>query len=135
MLQYIAIFVHGLGCIIRVSIERCPDKPLNREKGLNMARPKNPERIAREDLVTRTIVRFNFKFRYVPKGGNSIEEGSFTAYGNEQSATRKATAYARTHGTLIDSVELVSKRGDLIGQSIDEFIKGGKILEENIEIE
>ena len=100
-----------------------------------MARPKNPERIAREDLVTRTIVRFNFKFRYVPKGGNSIEEGTFTTYGNEQSATRKATAYARTQGTLIDSVELVSKRGDLIGQSIDEFIKGGKILEENVEIE
>lgn len=100
-----------------------------------MARPKNPERIAREDLVTRTIVQFTFRFRYVPKGGNSIEEGTFKAYGNEQSATRKATAYARTHGTLIDSVELVSKRGDMIGQTIDKFIENGTVLEENVEIE
>lgn len=97
-----------------------------------MARLKNPERIAREDLVTRSISRFVFTFRYVPKGGNSIETGTCAFYGNEQSATRKATAYAREHGTLIDSVILSEKSERLYGMDIEKYISEAVILEDNV---
>ena len=96
-----------------------------------MAKPKNPERIAREDLVTRSISRFVFSFRYVPKGGDSIETGTCAFYGNEQSATRKATAYAREKGTLIDSVSLTEQTEKLYGMDIEKFISEASVLDEN----
>ena len=94
-----------------------------------MARAKNPERIAREDMVTRTVTAFRFTFRFVPKGGNSIENGTCTFYGNEQSATRKATAHAKTLGTLLDGVVLETTKSALIAMNMDKFIENGKVLE------
>lgn len=95
-----------------------------------MARPKNPDRIAREDLVTRTIREFTFRFRYVPFKGNSIETETVSYYGNEQTATRKATAYARTKGTLLDGVELVGNREKLMAQTIETYIENAFILDD-----
>ena len=100
-----------------------------------MARPKNPERVAREDLVTRNISRFAFTFRYVPKGGNAIETGTCTYYGNEQSATRKATAYARSKGTLIDDVKLAEKTEKLYGMEIEKYIENATVLDDVAEVE
>ena len=94
-----------------------------------MARPKNPDRVAREEMVTRTIREFSFTFRFVPKGGNSIETQRISFYGNEQSATRKATAYARTLGTLIDEVKLIETKERLLGQTIEKFIENAIVLE------
>lgn len=95
-----------------------------------MARQKNPERIARENMVTRSIRIYELSFRYVPKGGNTIERDVINMAGNEQTVLRNATAYARTKGTLIDEVKIQGYTERLYGMEIDNFISRAVVLEE-----
>ena len=95
-----------------------------------MARQKNPERIARENMVTRSIRISEISFRYVPKGGNAIERETINLAGNEQTVIRNATAYARKKGTLIDEVKIESFTERLYGMEIDNFISLAIVLEE-----
>lgn len=98
-----------------------------------MARPKNPDRIPRENLITRTVQLVEVKFRYVPTGGNEILTDSIKVFGNVQTAQRKATAIAKERGTLLDAVEVVGASEKLYGMSLEKFIENADVLEDETE--
>lgn len=98
-----------------------------------MARPKNPDRIPRENLITRTVQHVEVKFRYVPTGGNEILTDSIKVFGNVQTAQRKATSIAKERGTLLDSVEVVGSSEKLYGMSLEKFIENAVVLENETE--
>ena len=96
-----------------------------------MARPKNPDRIARENLITRTITTCEVTFRYVPHGGNEILTETLRICGNETAAIRTATKTAKELGTLIGEVLVTDKSEKLYGLSLDEFVNVANVLELN----
>ena len=94
-----------------------------------MPRKANPDRIARENLVTRTIKTTTVSVSYVPKGGKTVETETMTAYGNEQFAVRTVRKAVREKGTIVGDVEIIESSDKLYAQTYEEFIKNGRVID------
>ena len=96
-----------------------------------MPRKRNPERIARENQITRGIACTKVEYSVVPRGGNAIETHSESIYGNTQYAIREAKAHAREIGTLISDVRIIETSAKLYTMKIEDYIAGATVLDEN----
>lgn len=94
-----------------------------------MPRKANPDRVARENMVTRTIRTTTVKIAYVPNGGKSVEAETVTAYGNEQYAVRTARKSIRAKGTIIGEPEIIESSDKLYAMDYADFIANAKVID------
>ena len=94
-------------------------------------RPRIPGRVARENLVTRSIITHTVEFRYVPQGGNEVVTGTTEVCGNAQHALRTVAQIVRALGTLIETPTIIQSEKGLWAQTTEEFIENGHRLDKN----
>lgn len=94
-------------------------------------RPRIPGRVARENLVTRSIITHTVEYRYVPHGGSEVKRDTTEVCGNAQHALRAVAQMVRIIGTLIETPTIIHSEKGLWGQTTEEFIKNGHRLDKN----
>lgn len=94
-------------------------------------RPRIPGRVARENLVTRSIITHTIQYSYVPHGGNAVRTDMTEVCGNAQHALRSVAKMVRAIGTLIETPIIIHSEKGLWGQTTEEFIKNGHRLDKN----
>lgn len=94
-------------------------------------RPRKPGRVARENLVTRSIITHTIEYRYVPHGGSEVKRDTTEVCGNAQHALRTVAQMVRIVGTLIETPVIIKSEKGLWAQTTDEFIKNGHRLDKN----
>lgn len=92
-------------------------------------RPRIPGRVARENLVTRSIITHTVEYRYVIRGGSEVKKGTTEVSGNAQHALRTVAQMVRGIGTLIETPVIIHSEKGLWGQTTEEFIKNGHRLD------
>ena len=94
-------------------------------------RPRIPGRVARENLVTRSIIIHTVRYKYVPHGGSEVKTDTTEVCGNAQYALRTVAQMVHVVGTLIETPIIIQSEKGLWGQTTEEFIKNGHRLDKN----
>ena len=90
-----------------------------------MARAVNPNRDPVESMVTRTVTIATYEVSYLPNGEKEVQTVPETVYNNDQIARRDLRRKYRELGIIID-IKLVGSHSDLLGATIEEFLKIAK---------
>ena len=96
-----------------------------------MGRKPNPDRIARETLITRGITEIEYRVIYVVKGEEQVKSEFFKEYGTAQLAERKIKAHVKELNGVLVSIEKLSETCKLYGMKIPDYIAAATVLDEN----
>lgn len=96
-----------------------------------MGRKPNPDRIARETLITRGITELKYRVAYVVKGDEQVKTEFITEFGNAQLAERKIKAHVKELNGVLVSVEKLTETCKLYGMKIPDYIAAAMVLDEN----
>ena len=90
-----------------------------------MARAVNPNRYPVESMVTRTVTIATYEVSYLPNGEKEVKSARETVYNNDQIARRDLRRKYRELGIIVD-IKLVESHSDLLGATIEDFLKIAK---------